>query len=97
MRPSKVQRKGKVVIYARDIPQGLPEIKDLYLAEKWSHLDEVISLPGVEAIYVAFPDVLGDSHVELLVNLSKIAALGLELHIGRPSPLVKQMGVIRLD
>jgi len=93
----KARRKGKAVIYARDIPQSLPEIRDLYFAEKWSHFDEDISLPGVEAVYVAFPDVLGDYYIELLVNLSKIAALGLTLRIGRPSPLIKQMGAIKLD
>lgn len=95
--PGKVQRKGKAVIFARDIPHPLEEIKDLYFVEKWLRFDNVISTPGVEAVYVAFPDVLGDFHIELLVNLSKIAALGLALHMGRPSPLMKNFGAIKLE
>jgi len=39
-----------------------------------------------------YPDVLGDSHVELLVNLSKIARKGMMLRMIEPSPFLKEFG-----
>lgn len=84
----------KAAIYARDIPGGLPEVKDAYLEDKWRGFDERISHPEIEALFVAFPDVLGDTHVELLLNLSKIAKRGIALYIGKPSPFLKELGSV---
>jgi len=71
----------KAAIYVREIPGGLPEVRDVYFEDKWRGFDERLSHPEIEAIYVMYPDVLGDSHVELLVNLSKIARRGIMLRI----------------
>lgn len=84
------QKKG--VIYTREIPEGLPEVRDVYFEDKWGGLDERLSEPEIAAIYVMYPDVLGDSHVELLVNLSKIARRGIMLRIIEPSPFLKEFG-----
>ncbi len=82
----------KAAIYVREIPGGLPEVKDIYFEDKWRDFDERLSHPDTEAIYVMYPDVLGDSHVELLVNLSKIAKRGIALHMVEPSPSLKEFG-----
>lgn len=82
----------KAAIYVREIPGGLPEIKDVYFEDKWRDFDERLSHPEIEAIFVMFPDVLGDSHIELLVNLSKIAKRGIALHMAKPSPWLKELG-----
>ena len=82
----------KAAIYVREIPKGLPEVKDVYFEDKWRGLDERLREHEVEALYVMYPDVLGDSHVELLVNLSKIARRGIMLRIAEPSPLLKEFG-----
>ena len=84
------QKKG--AIYIREIPGGLPEVRDVYFEDKWRGLDERLKDPEVAALYVMYPDVLGDSHVELLVNLSKIARRGIMLRIAEPSPLLKEFG-----
>jgi len=85
--------KKKAAVYVREIPKGLPEVKDVYFEDKWRDLDEKLNHPDIEAIYVMFPDVLGDSHVELLVNLSKIARRGIALHMAKPSPFLKEMSI----
>jgi hypothetical protein len=82
----------KAAVYARKIPEGLPEVRDIYLEDKWRGLDERLGHPDIEAIYVMYPDVLGDSHVELLVNLSKIAKRGIMLTMVKPSPFLKEFG-----
>jgi hypothetical protein len=82
----------KAAIYIREIPKGLPEVRDVYFEDKWQGLNEQLSHPDIEAIYVMYPDVLGDSHIELLVNLSKIARRGIMLRIAKPSPLLKEFG-----
>lgn len=81
----------KAAIFVREIP-SLTEIKDVYLEDKWRAFDEQLSHPEIEAIFVMFPDVLGDSHVELLVNLSKIAKKGLALYMAKSSPFLKEFG-----
>lgn len=84
----------KAVIYVREIPKGLPEVRGVYFEDKWRGFDERLSYPGTEAIYVMYPDVLGDTHVELLVNLSKIARRGIMLRIAEPSPFLKELGKV---
>lgn len=82
----------KATIYVREIPGGLPEVKDVYFEDKWRGFDERISHPEIEGVIVAFPDVLGDTYVELLVNLSKIAKREIALYIVKPSPFLKELG-----
>jgi hypothetical protein len=89
--------KKKAAIYIREIPKGLPEVKDLYFEDKWRGLDEQLREPEIEAIYVMYPDVLGDSHVELLVNLSKIARKGMTLRMVEPSPFLKEFGKLESE
>ena len=84
--------KKKAAIYVREIPKGLSEVRDVYFEDKWRGLDERLSYPEIEALYVMYPDVLGDSHVELLVNLSKIARKGMMLRMIEPSPFLKEFG-----
>jgi len=82
----------KAAIYTREIPESLPEVRDIYVEDKWRGLDERLSYPEIDAIYVMYPDVLGDSHVELLANLSKVARRGIMLGIVEPSPFLKEFG-----
>jgi len=82
----------KAAVYVRKIPESLPEVRDVYFEDKWRGLDERLGHPDIEAIYVMYPDVLGDSHVELLVNLSKIARRGVTLGMVKPSPFLKEFG-----
>ena len=52
---------------------------------KWRQLDS--SLEGdFDVLVVAYPEVLGDSYDELMINLSKIVNSGKELAIAKPSP-----------
>lgn len=87
----------RVAGYTRAIPAGLPEFKDLYFEDKWREFDEKLSIAEIDGIVVAFPDVLGDTHIELLVNLSKIAKRDIALYIVEPSPFLKEFGSVEVD
>ena len=89
--------KPKAVTYARE-----PEQRDadpetfVYPLGKWKKLDKALATPDAEIIVVAFPEVLGDSFTELVVNLGKVAESGKPLAIVGPSPLLKKLGEVNL-
>lgn len=91
------KKEKKAALYVREIPAGLPEIKDIYLEDKWRGFDKQLDQPEIEAIFVMYPDVLGDTHVELLANLSKIAKRGIALYMHEPSPFLKGFGEVQDD
>ena len=57
----------------------------IYPSEEWATLDQALQHKA-DSIYVAFPEVLGDSYNELVVNLGKVAQSGKYLVIAEPSP-----------
>lgn len=85
--------------FMREFPK-FTEVRDLYEEDKWKQFDNVLDeavSQKADGIVVAYPDVLGDTHLELLLNLSKISTKKLILGIASPSPFLKQTGVIKLD
>ena len=84
----------RAAIYARELPLYPPGEKFLYSEEKWHNLDILLTTlkkDEITTIFVPFPETLGDSYAELLVNLSKVAQAGLYLHIAEPAPTIKRM------
>lgn len=51
-----------------------------YDEEKWGKFNQALRV-GADELLVAFPEVLGDTYAELLINLSKIAKSGKALRI----------------
>ena len=84
----------KAAIYVREVPL-YPEYEVLgtYDEEKWGGFDELLrkSSGDVDFLIVAKPEVLGDTYVELLVNLSKIAKAGLRLAIAEPAYSIREL------
>ena len=84
----------RVAIYTRQVPPfRIGEVLDLYNEDKWTQFDRLIeqSKGKVDAMAVAFPEILGDSYLELMVNLSKLASAGLEVMIKDPSPSIHKL------
>lgn len=90
------EEKRKGAIFARELPSYTPEeVLGLYYYDKWESFDQFLTKckkENVEALSIAFPEVLGDDYIELLVNLSKIAEANLSLLIAGKSPTTKKMG-----
>lgn len=87
-----MSKKKKAAIYARDLPiYPGNEVLGIYYKDKWQNFDELLKRCQVDTdmILVACPEILGDDYLELLVNLSKIAAAGLKIVIAKPSPSIK--------
>ena len=83
-------KKPKAVLYARALPPREPDPERyLYLTEKWEGWDKAL-VAEADFVLVAFPDVLGDTYTELLINLGKLAESGKGLYIKRPSPSLKK-------
>lgn len=86
------QKRG--AIYVRELPLYPPGEKFLYSEEKWHTLDTLLTAvkkDEVTTIFVPFPETLGDTYAELLVNLSKVAQAGLYLRIAEPAHTIKRM------
>ena len=61
-------------MYSRELPTVDPDPESfLYQIGKWGAFDEALSSEA-DALVVAFPETLGDSYTEIIVNLSKLAS-----------------------
>jgi len=61
-------------LYSRELPTVDPDPEPfLYQISKWEAFEEALS-SDADAIVVAFPETLGDSYTEIIVNLSKLAS-----------------------
>ena len=68
----------------------------IYCADKWASFDKFLEQckSDVNMIVVAFPEVLGDDYLELLVNLSKLAKAGLGLMIAAPAKTIRVSDIL---
>ena len=83
-------KKPKAALYARDLAPREPDLEPyLYQTEKWEGWDKAL-VSEADVVVVAFPDVLGDTYTELLINLGKLAESGKGLYITRTSPSLKK-------
>jgi len=78
--------KKKAVLYAREVPEpeADPE-RFIYLLDKWDGLEKALGADA-DVLVVAFPEVLGDTYTELVINLGRIAESGKSLGITKASP-----------
>ena len=73
--------KKKAVVYARQVPEPEPDPERfIYLLDKWDGLEKALGADA-DVLVVAFPEVLGDTYTELVINLGRIAASGKSLGI----------------
>ena len=66
--------KKKVVAFTREVPKAedlYPEKRNVYIASRWWRLQKALDFEA-DYVVVAFPEVLGDDYLELVVNLGKI-------------------------
>ncbi len=82
------------MLYAREVPEPEPDPERfIYLLDKWDGL----SLGAdADVLVVAFPEVLGDTYTELVINLGRIAASGKSLGITKGSPWLLKGGEMDL-
>ena len=81
----------RVALYAREAQRREPDPEPfVYRVEKWERLAKALSSEA-DAIAVAFPEVLGDTYTEMLVNLGHIARSKKMLIIKDPSPYLKEI------
>lgn len=79
----------RVILYARDVPPPESDPSPvIYFMDKWDDLDEALEADA-DVIAVAFPEVLGDTYTEVVVNLGKLASSGKRLLIAHPSPWLR--------
>lgn len=72
--------------YMREVPEPEADPEPmLYMLDKWGKLEEALK-DDAEILAVAFPEVLGDTYTELIINLGKLASSGKRLAITNPSP-----------
>ena len=77
--------KKKAVLYAREVPEPAPDPERfVYLLDKWDGLEKALGADA-DVLVVAFPEVLGDTYTELVINLGRIAASGKSLGITKAS------------
>ena len=63
------------------------------MLDKWEkHVESLES--EADAIVVAFPEVLGDTYSELIVNLGKLAVHGQALVVVGPSKFYESIGTL---
>lgn len=92
-------KKPKAAVFVREVPLYPPEeVLGLYYCEKWAKFDELLERckGEVDILIVAFPEVLGDDYLELLVNLSKVAKAGLRLSIAKPARSIQVKEIMHL-
>ncbi len=78
--------KKKAVIYAREVPEPEPDPERfIYILDKWDELEKALGADA-DVLFVSFPEVLGDTYTELVINLGRIAASGKSLGITKTSP-----------
>ncbi len=87
-------KKERAVIYTREVtmPEGDPEPL-LYILDKWVGFDEALG-KDAGTLIVAFPEVLGDTLFEMVINLGKLAESGKSLQVTKDSPFFKRTGII---
>ena len=84
-----------MALYAREVSPPDPDPESfLYRYEMWEKLHQAIENDEVDAVVVAFPEVLGDNYTELVLNLSRIARSGKLLAVTGHSPFLKQVGEV---
>lgn len=84
--PTKQQRM-RAVAYARD----LEKTKALPYEQKFSELFELCESASslkVDVVIIAYPEVLGDSHEEVMISLSLLANANLLVAVAGQSPAV---------
>ena len=83
------EEKKRTVLYAREVrlPESDPE-PFIYLYDKWENLEKVLETDA-DIVAVAFPEVLGDTYTEMVINLGRIAESGKTLVVIRSSPFLK--------
>lgn len=80
----------RVSLYAREIQRREPDPEPfVYRLDKWSSLEGALASEA-DAIAVAFPEVLGDTYTEMLVNLGKVAQSRKMLIVKDPSPYLRE-------
>jgi len=62
----------------------------IYLLDKWNGLENALRADA-DVLVVAFPEVLGDTYTELVINLGRIAASGKSLGITKPIRVDKEL------
>ncbi len=88
--------KKKAVLYAREVPEPGPDPERfIYLLDKWDGLEKALGADA-DVLVVAFPEVLGDTYTELVINLGRIAESGKSLGITKGSPWLLKGGEIEL-
>ncbi len=88
--------KKKAVLYAREVPEPEPDPERfVYLLDKWDGLEKALGADA-DVLVVAFPEVLGDTYTELVINLGRIAESGKSLGITKGSPWLLKGGEMDL-
>ena len=88
--------KKKAVLYAREVPEPEPDPERfIYLLDKWDGLEKALGADA-DVLVVSFPEVLGDTYTELVINLGRIAESGKSLGITKDSPWLLKGGEIDL-
>ena len=76
-----------------------PDLKDpkpepfMYMLGKWERYEEALASEA-DAIAVAFPEVIGDTYSELIINLGKLAEHDKALVVAGPSKFFKSVGTL---
>ena len=65
----------------------------MYMLGKWGKYEEALASEA-DAIVVAFPEVLGDTYSELIINLGKLAEHDKAFVIVGPSKFFKSVGTL---
>jgi len=83
-----------VTLYARE-----PELKEpdpepfMYMLDKWEKFDEALANEA-DAVAIAFPEVLGDTYSEFIINLGKLAEHDKALVVVGPSKFYEQTSTL---
>ena len=88
--------KKKAVLYAREVPEPEPDPERfIYILDKWDGLEKALGADA-DVLVVSFPEVLGDTYTELVINLGRIAESGKSLGITKGSPWLLKGGEMDL-
>lgn len=91
--------KKKVVAFSRQVPKVedlYPEQLNEYIITKWRRFQNALDFEA-DYLVVAFPEVLGDDYVELVINLGKISQSGKGLYIAKPSSFLRETGEVEVS